>query len=270
MNRVTQQSLGRPWLRSPARAVVLLLLLAFSALTFLGCTAEPSPAEQVRDEAIAWIEQAPTRATDHPLSEYFYTEGGRTVFWTVPPDGLWPQGKSGFDPVLLRGDDYTVNFGGSMGPGAKWVHFTAREVERTFKGADEKTEFLLRLPAAAIIGSRANDPVHLLTVMEVDAAIEESGVNRVITGSVSKEARLGDDLPTELVETLVRDRICPTTVRLLVGPGGEPLSLVVDSELPREYEFARGSQGLAVPDGMKLEEWLEEVRPGTHVGPPSS
>src|SRR5665811_1144567 len=189
VNRVTQQSLGRPWLDSPARAVVLLLLLAFSALTFLGCSAEPTPAEQVRDEAIAWIEQAPTRATDHPLSEYFYTEGGRTVFRTVPSDSPWPQGKSLFDPVSRRGGDYTVNFGHGIGPGAKWVHLTAREVERTFKGADEKTEFLLLLPAAAIIGSRANDPVHLLTVMEVDDAIEESGVNRVITGSVSKEAR---------------------------------------------------------------------------------
>ena len=163
-----------------------------------------------------------------------------------------------------------MNFGIGIGPGEKWVHFTAREVERTFQGADEKTEFLLRLPAAAIIGSRANDPVHLLTVMEVDAAIEESGVNRVITGSVSKEARLGDDLPTELVEILVRDRYGDTTVRLLVGPGGEPLSLVVDSELLREYEFARGSQGLAVPDGMKLEEWLQEMRPNVFSEPPSS
>ena len=103
VNRVTQQSLGRSWLRSPARAVVLLLLLALSALTFLGCSAEPTAAEQVRDEAIAWIEQAPTRATDHPLSEYFYTEGGRTVFRTVPSDSLWPQGKSGFDPVFCSG-----------------------------------------------------------------------------------------------------------------------------------------------------------------------
>lgn len=258
------------WLGFPARAVVLLPLLAFSALTFLGCSAEPTPAEQVRDEAIAWIEQAPTRATDHPLSEYFYTEGGRTVFRTVPSDSPWPQGSSGFDQVFLRGDDYTVNFGTGIGPGAKWVHLTAREVAKTFKGADEKTEFLLRYPAAAIIVSRAMDPVHLLTVMKVDDAIEESGVNRVITGSVSREARLGNDLPTELVETSVRDRYGPTTVRLLVGPGGEALSLVVDSEPPREYRFGRGSQGLAVPDGMGLDEWLQEMRPSIHMEPPSS
>ncbi len=254
----------------PARAVVLLPLLAFSALAFSGCSAEPTPAEQVRDEAIAWIEQAPTRVTDHFRYEYFYTEGGRTVFRTLPSDSPYPQGGSGFDQVFLRGDDYTVNFGNGIGPGAKWVHFTAREVERTFKGADEKTELLLGLPAAVIIVSRANEPVHLLTVMEVDDAIEESGVNRVITGSVSREARLGNDLPTELVEAVVRDRYGPTTVRLLVGPGGEALSLVVGSEPPREYGFGRGSQGLAVPDGMGLDEWLLEMRPGTHLEPPSS
>ncbi|MHB1344119.1 MAG: hypothetical protein ACYCX3_07140 [Thermoleophilia bacterium] len=258
------------WCGLPARAVVLLPLIAFSALALLGCSAEPTPAEQVRDEVISWIEQAPTRVTDHFLYEYFYTEGGRRVFRTLPADSPYPQGGSGFDQVFRQGDDYTVNFGKGTGPGAKWVDLTVREVAKTFKGADEKTKILLLYPAAAIIFSRANDPLHLLTVMDVDDGIEESGVNRVITGSVSREARWGNDLPTELVEAVVRDRYGPTTVRLLVGPGGEALSLVVDSEPPREYGFGRGSQDLAVPDGMGLEEWLLEMRPNVHFWEPPS
>lgn len=252
-----------------ARALGKVLPPAVMLVAFAlpGCSG-PTAAEQVRDEALAWVRQAPTRAVDFQ-NEYFFSDVGRTVIWSVLPRESMREGSSGFDPVLRRGNDFTANFGGSMGPDAQWVRFTARDVARMFDGGDEMARLLARLPAAAIIISRSNDPVYLLEAMRVDDAVEASGVDRVITGSVGRAARLADDLPTDLVEALKWSPADSVPVRLVVGPGGEVVSLRVGDGPAHEYGFERAAPGLDIPDGIRLDEWLREVSPNLDLSAPA-